>query len=185
MAQRLFPSLPRLKVPIGHAPQRLKTPNIDPANGRARIEVLRRMVNQVIREERCEFKFNRAEECRQYVERLLQIGVYRGLDNEYTMDMMKWWLIEEDNLDKMFNILIPRYKDDKIKEPWTAIYRLPKMRLKKSTGNGVRVFVNDIAVLELKGNPFPSIEPIENERLETMKEYVKSQIYENRSKFHT
>uniref|UniRef100_A0A915DKF2 Uncharacterized protein n=1 Tax=Ditylenchus dipsaci TaxID=166011 RepID=A0A915DKF2_9BILA len=85
-SQRVFPSIPRLKVPIGHVPQKLKTKGFE--NPQARIEILRRMVNKVVREERCEFKYNRAVECRQYVERLLQLGLYRGMNDGYTMEMM-------------------------------------------------------------------------------------------------
>jgi hypothetical protein len=61
-------SLPKIKVPIGHIPQRLKAEGFENPNGR--LEVLRRMVTRLMREERCEFKYNRAEECRQYMERV-------------------------------------------------------------------------------------------------------------------
>jgi len=40
-------------------------------NPRARMEVLRQMVNKVVREERCEFLHNRAVEARQYLERVI------------------------------------------------------------------------------------------------------------------
>ena len=67
-AHRLLPSLPRIKVPIGHIPQRLKLTGFK--NPRGHLELLRMMVNRIFREERCEFRYNRAEECRQYVERV-------------------------------------------------------------------------------------------------------------------
>lgn len=68
MAQRIIPSLPRVKVPIGHIPQRLKTHPFD--NPRGRLEVLRQLLTRLVREERCEIKYNRAEELRPYAERV-------------------------------------------------------------------------------------------------------------------
>jgi ribosomal protein L17 len=61
-------TLPAIKVPIGHIPQRLKTQGFE--NPQGRLEILRRMITRLFREERCEFKYNRAEECRQYAERV-------------------------------------------------------------------------------------------------------------------
>lgn len=68
MAHRIIPSLPRIKVDIGHIPQRLKTKGL--TNPQARLEILRRVVCRMIREERCEMRYNKAEECRQYLERV-------------------------------------------------------------------------------------------------------------------
>uniref|UniRef100_A0A915DDV0 Large ribosomal subunit protein bL17m n=1 Tax=Ditylenchus dipsaci TaxID=166011 RepID=A0A915DDV0_9BILA len=172
-SQRVFPSLPRLKVPIGHVPQKLKTKGFE--NPQARIEILRRMVNKVVREERCEFKYNRAVECRQYVERLIQLGIYRGMNDDYTMEMMKWWLIEQDNLDKMVDILLPRFSE--MQEPYTAIYQLPRMRVPAKVIGHKATHWNqyDIAVLELNGNPFPSLDPLQARRREMLKEIVKTQ----------
>ncbi|KAH7691325.1 Protein MRPL-17, partial [Aphelenchoides avenae] len=94
MAQRLVPSLPRIKATIGHIPQRLRAPQF--LNPRARMEVLRQMVTRLVREERCEFKHNKAEECRPYMERLLQMAIHRGEKDDYTNKMIRWWLLEED-----------------------------------------------------------------------------------------
>lgn len=74
MAYRLIPSLPRVKVHIGHIPQRLRSPIFE--NPRGRLETLRRLVNQMIREERCEMKYNKAVECRQYLERVILFKIY-------------------------------------------------------------------------------------------------------------
>lgn len=68
MAHRIIPSLPRIKVDIGHIPQRLKIKGL--TNPQARLEILRKMVCRMVREERCEFKYNKAIECRQYLERV-------------------------------------------------------------------------------------------------------------------
>lgn len=68
MAQRIVPSLPRIKVPVGHIPQKLKSPQFDPLRGR--LEILRSSLTRLVREERMEIKYNRAEELRPYMERV-------------------------------------------------------------------------------------------------------------------
>lgn len=85
MAHRLLPSLPRIKVPIGHIPQRLKMVGFE--NPQARLEILRMMVNRIFREERCEFKYNRAEECRPYIDRVEHKCCF--LNNFYVSDFWK------------------------------------------------------------------------------------------------
>uniref|UniRef100_A0A914HMV9 Large ribosomal subunit protein bL17m n=1 Tax=Globodera rostochiensis TaxID=31243 RepID=A0A914HMV9_GLORO len=172
---RLLPSLPRIKVPIGRRPQRLKTPFMQ--NPRGHMEVLRKLVNRVFREERCEFKYNRAEECRQYVERLIQLGVYRGPDCEYTAEMFRWWFIEQDLIDKMWSIVVPRFAHYPIDESYTDIYRLPTIRLKTRV-NKETVFWSrySIAVLELKENPFPPMAEMEEMRKTNLLEFVKKEL---------
>ena len=78
MAQKIVPSLPRIKAHIGHIPQRLKALPFEPP--RARLEVLRAFLTRLIREERSEMKYNRAEELRPYVERVsLIFFIYENL----------------------------------------------------------------------------------------------------------
>uniref|UniRef100_A0A8R1EU19 39S ribosomal protein L17, mitochondrial n=1 Tax=Caenorhabditis japonica TaxID=281687 RepID=A0A8R1EU19_CAEJA len=97
---RVIPALPRINVKIGHVPQKLKTGGIEPS-ARARLEVLRRIVTRTVREERVELKWNRAIEARPYLERLIQLGVECGPLDEYTAEMMEWWLPEKDLITKM------------------------------------------------------------------------------------
>lgn len=68
ISHKIIPSLPAIKASIGHIPQRLKTPSFE--NPQGRLEILRRMVTQMVREERVEYKQNRAVECRPYLERV-------------------------------------------------------------------------------------------------------------------
>ena len=66
------------------------------------------------------------------------MGVHRGPKDDCTMEMYRWWFIEEDNLDKMLRVIIPRFKDYPIDEPYTALYRLPTVRMKSvETRNNV------------------------------------------------
>ncbi|VDO38324.1 unnamed protein product [Haemonchus placei] len=164
MANRVVATLPRIRATIGHIPQRLKTANIEPSS-RARLEILRRIVTRLVREERIELPWNRAVEARPYLERLIQLGVERGEHDEYTTEMMEWWLPEVDLITKMhkqwineyvFLVIVPRFVG--IDGPFTSIYRLPKQRLMQSTGPRYERWRRvDIAILEIDGNPFPPV----------------------------
>uniref|UniRef100_A0AC34Q2A6 Large ribosomal subunit protein bL17m n=1 Tax=Panagrolaimus sp. JU765 TaxID=591449 RepID=A0AC34Q2A6_9BILA len=173
MAQRLVPSLPRIKVPIGHIPQRLKAVPFESPRGR--IEVLRQFLTRLVREERCEMKYNRAEELRPYVERFIQLGVHRGLDDEYTKEMYDWWLLEKDLLDKMKHVLIPRFTG--AEEPYTNLFRLQFMQYQsKVRKHGAYHVSHHVGVIEIKGNPFPPIDGLESERVEAMYEFVRNRL---------
>lgn len=74
MANKIARTLPKIKAEIGHIPQRLKTQGFE--NPQGRLEILRRMTTRLFREERCEFKYNRAVECRPYVERVSILDLY-------------------------------------------------------------------------------------------------------------
>ncbi|CAD6199356.1 unnamed protein product [Caenorhabditis auriculariae] len=153
--QRVLSSLPRIPVTIGHVPQKLKTGGIEPSR-RSRLEVLRKIVNRTVREERVELQWNRAVEARPYLERLIQLGVERGPLDDYTNEMMEWWLPEKDLIDKMNEVIVPRFAERE--GPFTSIYRLPKKRLQQFIQNKREVWKRyDIAVLEIDGNPFPPV----------------------------
>ncbi|KAJ1349848.1 hypothetical protein KIN20_005504 [Parelaphostrongylus tenuis] len=160
MASGVVASLPRIRTTIGHIPQRLKTINIEPSS-RARLEVLRRIITRLVREERAEFQWNRAVEARPYMERLIQLGLERGEHDEYTVEMMEWWLPERDLITKMYNVIIPRFVDREA--PFTSIYRLPTQRLvqykTKATEKWRRydIAVLEIDVISIPGNPFPPV----------------------------
>jgi hypothetical protein len=120
-----------------------------------------------MREERCEFRYNRAVECRAYMDRvkksfvyfydfcrfqLIQIALFRGKNDDYAMDMFNWWFVEQDMHDKMFNILVPRYRDYPNNEPYTNVYRLPGQTLKtRETKPRPKYRYVEIGVIELRG----------------------------------
>ncbi|CAI4228899.1 unnamed protein product [Auanema sp. JU1783] len=159
MSGRAAYTLPRIKAVIGHVPQKLKTGGIEPSQ-RARLEVLRKIVNRVVREERAEFPWNRAVEARPYLERLIQLGVERGQHDEYTVEMMEWWLPEKDLITKMNEVIVPRFVDKE--GPFTSIYRLPTQRLQQFIQNKREYWKRyDIAVLEIDGHPYPSVDCFE------------------------
>ncbi|VDM40719.1 unnamed protein product [Toxocara canis] len=133
-SSRINSSLPRIRAVIGHIPQKLKTLRID--INRSRLEILRRMVTRL----------------------LLQLGIFRERGDPYTKEMVDWWLMEGDLREKFFNVLVPRFT--KHSGPYTALHRLPNERL-ESYVRKKRIFYRnfEVAVLELRGNPFPPVIP--------------------------
>uniref|UniRef100_A0A0K0DXH6 Large ribosomal subunit protein bL17m n=1 Tax=Strongyloides stercoralis TaxID=6248 RepID=A0A0K0DXH6_STRER len=157
MAQKAIKTLPSIKAKIGHIPQKLKTNSVHEQYGR--LEILRRIVTRLVREERIELPYNRAEEARPYMERLIQLGIHYGQNDSYTNEMMDFWLTESDLKTKMYKVLIPRFtKGDVATEPYTSLYKLPPLRYENFIGK-YRTFwtKKPIGVLELNGNPFPSV----------------------------
>ncbi|CAD5221853.1 unnamed protein product [Bursaphelenchus xylophilus] len=167
MSAKIVPSLPSIKAAIGHIPQRLKTAQFEAPRGR--LEILRRMITQLVREERVEFKHNRAVEARPYAERLIQLSVHRGADDEYTNKMLDWWLMEPKLKNKMFDDIVPRLRSTE--EPYTYIIALPKRRVMMYKDKRIeRPQILRMAVLEINGHPFPSLKQLEESRLELLKE---------------
>ncbi|GMS89041.1 hypothetical protein PENTCL1PPCAC_11216, partial [Pristionchus entomophagus] len=148
-------SLPAIKAAVGHIPQKLKTNGIE-SNRRARLEVLRKIVTRMVREERAELQWNRAVEARPYLERLIQLAVEKGSSDEYTAEMVEWWLPEPALDYKLFEVIAPRFVDRPA--PFTGLYRLPAQRLEQYIQNK-RIFWKryEIGVLEIEGNPFPAV----------------------------
>ncbi|GMT18678.1 hypothetical protein PFISCL1PPCAC_9975, partial [Pristionchus fissidentatus] len=148
-------TLPTIQAAVGHIPQKLKTNGIEP-NRRARLEVLRKIVTRMVREERAELQWNRAVETRPYLERLIQLAVEKGPSDEYTAEMVEWWLPEPGLDYKLFDVIAPRFSS--VPAPFTGLYRLPSKRLEQYIQNK-RVFWKryDIGVLEIEGNPFPAV----------------------------
>lgn len=148
-------TLPAIKAAVGHIPQKLKTNGIEP-NRRARLEVLRKIVTRLVREERAELQYNRAVEARPYLERLIQLAVEKGPSDEYTKEMVEWWLPEPGLDYKLYEVIAARFVDRAA--PFTALYRLPSKRLEQYIQNK-RVFWKryEIGVLEIEGNPFPAV----------------------------
>lgn len=78
------------------------------------------------------------------------MGVFRGIDDNYTKEMFNWWFIEKDVYKKMINEIIPRYST--IQEPYTNLYSLPKIRLPLRVNVDTIYWTQwDLGILELKG----------------------------------
>ncbi|NXA44826.1 RM17 protein, partial [Nothocercus julius] len=117
------------------------------AGPRSRLDLLRNLVTALVRHERIEAPWARADEMRGYAERLIDYAK-RGDRDEKAMRMADFWLTEKDLIHKLFKVLAPRYQPHPGK--YTRMLHIP---------NRDSLDRAKMAVIELKGNPFPPLMP--------------------------
>jgi len=115
-----------------------------------RLEILKSLVNALVRHERIETTFPKAHETQKYAERLIEIAKY-GPSDAYCRDMMEFWTEDEQTKDKIYNNLLPRFQNHSNK--FTRLALLPKELDSEE-------HVRRMAVLEFKGNPLPPLPPV-------------------------
>ncbi|KAM3961971.1 mitochondrial ribosomal protein L17 [Aphomia sociella] len=111
-----------------------------------RIDKLRKTVTGLIKYERIELNYNRADEARQYAERLISEAIRHGDCHKPTMDIADYWLLEKELVHKLFKVLAPRY--EKFTTSYTNIMKAPRPVYSRNI---------EKVVLELKGNPYPAL----------------------------
>ncbi|XP_047908240.1 large ribosomal subunit protein bL17m [Anser cygnoides] len=112
---------------------------------RSRVDLLRNLVTALVRHERLEAPWARADEMRGYAERLIDYAK-RGDTDERAMRMANFWLTEKDLIHKLFKVLAPRF------QPHPGSYtRLLQIPSRDGTDRA------KMAVIELKGNPYPPL----------------------------
>ncbi|XP_045499680.1 39S ribosomal protein L17, mitochondrial [Colias croceus] len=131
----------RIKIPPKH--RRLS----DPQGPEGRINKLRKTVTGLFKYERIELNYNRADEARQYAERLIAEAINHGDCHKSTMEMANYWLLEKELVHKLFKVLVPRFENSN--SAYTRMLKAPR----PAYGRNI-----DKAVLELRGNPFPSLQ---------------------------
>ncbi len=67
------------------------------------------------------------------------------------MDMADYWLMEKQLVHKLFKVLAPRFVNFQVS--YTRMYKAPRVY----PGNPMTDFTK--AILELRGNPYPSVKP--------------------------
>ncbi|XP_066950406.1 large ribosomal subunit protein bL17m [Macrobrachium rosenbergii] len=125
----------------------------NPLGPEGRLIKLRKTVTDLVKNERIELNYNRADEARGYAERLISDAIKYGDRHRPTMEMASYWLEEKQLVHKLFKVLVPRFKDSQT--AYTKMHKAPK----EYPG-----YHFDRVVLELRGNPFP---PLENKPVST------------------
>ncbi|XP_018329976.1 39S ribosomal protein L17, mitochondrial [Agrilus planipennis] len=165
----------QLRIKVNPRLRRFSNPN-GPAG---RLDKLRKTVTGLIKHERIELNYPRADEARMYAERLISDAIRYGDCHRTTMEMADFWIIEKQLIHKLFKVLVPRFQDCntsytrlyKVPSPYPIIYKREDCYRK--------------AVLELRGNPYPSLLPdkqynkniIHNILLEEAKKEYRMQKY--------
>lgn len=133
---RLFPGL---LVSHGRVARRM---GLGP---RSRLDMLRNLLTALVRHERIETTWARADELTFYANKIIDYGK-RGDTNEKAMKMADFWLTEKDLIHKLFKVLVPRFSLHN--GNYTSMYQIP---------NRENLDRAKMAVIEYKGNPFPPL----------------------------
>ncbi|XP_058875946.1 large ribosomal subunit protein bL17m [Acipenser ruthenus] len=111
----------------------------------SRINMLRNILTGLVRHERIETTWARADEVRIYAEKLIDYAK-KGDTDEKVMKMASFWLTEKDLVHKLFKVLVPRLGSEQ--RGYTRLFHIP---------NRDSLDRAKMAVLELRGNPFPPL----------------------------
>ncbi|KAG8562188.1 hypothetical protein GDO81_015613 [Engystomops pustulosus] len=133
---RLFP---HLLVSHGRVARRM---GLGP---RSRLDMLRNLVTALVRHERIETTWARADEMRFYANKIIDYGKCGDTDAK-AMKMADFWLTEKDLIHKLFKTLVPRFHSHD--GNYTSMYRIP---------NRENLDRAKMAVIEYKGNPLPPL----------------------------
>jgi len=124
-----------------------------------RLETIARSVNDLVRDERIHLTYYKAWEVRNYAERLIMEAIRYGDCHRPTMELADFYLKEKNLIHKLFKVLVPRYMH--YSESFTAMHLLP-LETSRTLNTGTRQEgkspdLNQEAILELRGNPLPSV----------------------------
>ncbi|XP_043278500.1 39S ribosomal protein L17, mitochondrial [Venturia canescens] len=133
----------KLKYKPQDKPRKLR--NIDGPAGR--IRKIQKTLTALLKYERIELNYRRADEVRGYAERLISEAIRHGPTHQETMNIADYWIEEKQFVHKLFKVLVPRFQE--FDTTYTKLHRIPK---EYPGGQYER------AVLELRGNPYPSID---------------------------
>ncbi|KAI1278039.1 39S ribosomal protein L17, mitochondrial [Halotydeus destructor] len=154
--KKLIPAL-NADVPVGLKPRRANTLWVKGVEGR--LEILSWRMTDLVKNERIELMYHQADELRPYAERLIIEAMKHGDRHRATMELADFWLKEKQLIHKLFKVLVPRYID--YKTSFTSIHKLSP-KYEDNAATDVRAYVRyrahrELAVIELKGNPFPPL----------------------------
>ncbi|KAF5281983.1 hypothetical protein FQA39_LY00507 [Lamprigera yunnana] len=146
----------------------------NPEGPLGRLKKLRKTVTALIKHERIELNYPRAEEARMYAERIISDAIRYGDCHKTTMDNADFWIEEKQLIHKLFKVLAPRFENSHTS--YTRMYRAPRPypgRWDKK------------AIIELRGNPYPPLRPdntsnrnlIHNVLLDEAKKEYRAQKY--------
>ncbi|XP_073494307.1 large ribosomal subunit protein bL17m [Phyllobates terribilis] len=112
---------------------------------RSRLDMLRNLLTALVRHERIETTWARADELRFYANKIIDYGKC-GDNDEKAMKMADFWLTEKDLIHKLFKTLVPRFNS--YDGSYTSMHQIP---------NRENLDRAKMAVIEYKGNPLPPL----------------------------
>ncbi|XP_073838171.1 mitochondrial ribosomal protein L17 [Musca autumnalis] len=134
----------QLRIAVRPNKRNLKNPN----GPEGRLMKLRKTVTALVKHERIELFYQRADEARGYAELLISDAIRHGDRHKATMELADFWLLEKQLVHKLFKVIVPRFENSHLS--YTRMYKAPR---------DYPGIYYDKAVLELRGNPYPSLLP--------------------------
>ncbi|XP_017066391.1 39S ribosomal protein L17, mitochondrial [Drosophila eugracilis] len=129
---------------IAVRPNKRNLKNVDGPEGR--LLKLRKTVTALVKHERIELFYNRADEARGYAELLISNAIRHGHCHKDTLELADYWLLEKQLVHKLFKVLVPRFEN--YNTSYTRMYKAPR--------DYPGIYYRQ-SVLELRGNPYPSL----------------------------
>ncbi|XP_076283925.1 mitochondrial ribosomal protein L17 [Lasioglossum baleicum] len=133
----------RLRYNVGSKPRRMRNPQ----GPEGRLGKIQKTLTALVKYERIELNYGRADETRGYAERLISEALRHGPEHKETMEMANFWVLEKQLVHKLFKVLVPRFQN--YTTCYTKLHRAPTIY----PGNPYKR-----AVLELRGNVYPGVE---------------------------
>ncbi|XP_034102339.1 39S ribosomal protein L17, mitochondrial [Drosophila albomicans] len=130
----------QLRIAVRSNKRNLKNPD----GPEGRLLKLRKTVTALVKHERIELFYNRADEARGYAELLISNAIRHGDRHKATMELADYWLLEKQLVHKLFKVLVPRYEN----------YNVSYTRMFKAPRDYPGIYYRK-SVLELRGNPYP------------------------------
>ncbi|KAH8297874.1 hypothetical protein KR054_012667 [Drosophila jambulina] len=154
--------LSQLRIAVRPNKRHLKNPD----GPEGRLLKLRKTVTALVKHERIELFYNRADEARGYAElvrpsphrqlfvliliicvlQLISNAIRYGDRHKATMELADYWLLEKQLVHKLFKVLVPRYENHNLS--YTRMYKAPR--------DYPGIYYRQ-SVLELRGNPYPTL----------------------------
>lgn len=129
----------KLNYPLRVKPRKLR--NYDGPEGR--MLKIRKTMTSLIKLERIELNWNRADEVRGYADQLISQALIHGHKDKRIQELVDYYLLEKQLVYKFFYVLMPRYEG---KTQFTNLIMVPRI---------LPGFPRKRAVLELRDNPYP------------------------------
>ncbi|KAL7643490.1 UNVERIFIED_CONTAM: hypothetical protein RMT77_005472 [Armadillidium vulgare] len=141
--------VPDIRIPVLRKKRNLRNPDGEVG----RLRKIGVDLTALFKEERVELGKERADEVRQYAERLIGEAIKYGDTHEPTMEVATFYLKDIQLVHKLFKVLVPRFKD--YNQCYTSYYLAPTLYTFEKYPRKLPLR----AILELKGHPFPPMKP--------------------------
>ncbi|XP_061188259.1 uncharacterized protein LOC133196364 [Saccostrea echinata] len=113
---------------------------------------LQKTISMLLRFQRIEGSWGVINETREYTEALIERAIKKGPEDPRMMALANHWCLEKDLVHMLFKEYVPRFSQPMYQnKPYLQLYRIELQPGKQ--------YLQKMACLELKGNPWPKVKP--------------------------